>query len=216
MPLNPHKYSVMCITLDGLALSHEEQAARLCEAGARWIQLRHKGATLESWTNVAREVVAVCRSHGAVCIVNDSVDVALASGADGVHLGKHDEDWLTARRRLGRSLLLGGTVNNADDAARAITANSLDYVGVGPWRFTSTKKNLSPVLGETGVRSLVAMLDGLPAWVIGGVEPADLPALRAAGAAGVAVSSGLFRDGQVTTNFKNYANAWLDDQSCSL
>jgi len=216
MPLEVHKYSVMCITLDGLALSHEEQAARLCEAGARWIQFRHKGATLESWTKLAREVVNVCRSHGAVCIVNDSVDVALASGADGVHLGKQDEDWATARRRLGRSLLLGGTVNNADDAQRAIAANCLDYVGVGPWRFTGTKQNLSPVPGEGGVRALVAMLDGLPAWVIGGIEPADLPAVRATGAAGVAVSSGLFRAGQVTTNFKNYARAWLDDESCSI
>jgi thiamine-phosphate pyrophosphorylase len=216
MPLNPHKYSVMCITLDGLALSHEEQAARLCEAGARWIQFRHKGASLEAWTKRARDVVAVCRSHGAVCIVNDSVDVALASGADGVHLGKQDEDWGIARRRLGRSLLLGGTVNNADDAQRAIDASCLDYVGVGPWRFTGTKKNLSPVLGETRTRSLVAMLDGLPAWVIGGIEPADLPAVRAVGAAGVAVSSGLYRDGQLAANFKSYASAWLDDESCSI
>jgi len=208
MLLEPHKYAVMCITQDGLALSHEEQAARLCEAGARWIQLRHKGATLEAWTSVAREVVSVCREHGAVCIINDSVEVALASEADGVHLGKLDEDWLSARRRLGRSLLLGGTVNNSDDAARAITSNCLDYVGVGPWRYTSTKKNLSPVLGEDGVRLLVAMLDGLPVWVIGGMTPIDLPAVRATGAAGVAVSAGLFRDGGIETNFRTYAAAW--------
>jgi thiamine-phosphate pyrophosphorylase len=201
----------MCITQDGLALSHDEQAARLCEAGARWIQFRHKGATLEAWTSLAREVVAVCRSHGAVCIINDSVDVALASGADGVHLGKNDEDWMDARSRLGRSLLLGGTVNNADDASRAIAANCLDYVGVGPWRFTATKKNLSPVLGEPGVRLLVAMLDGLPSWVIGGIEPTDLPAVRAMGAAGVAVASGLFRGGQLEANFKTYAAAWAGE-----
>lgn len=206
-----HRYSVMCITQDGLALSHDEQAARLCEAGARWIQFRHKGASLESWTNVAREVVAVCRLHGAVCIINDSVDVALASGADGVHLGSRDEDWSVARRRLGRSLLLGGTVNNADDAARAINAGCLDYVGIGPWRFTSTKKDLSPVLGEPGVRLLLAMLDGLPAWVIGGIEPADLPAVRATGAAGVAVASGLFRENRIEKNYKTYVAAWADE-----
>lgn len=208
MLLEAHKYSVMCITQDGLGLSHDEQAARLCQAGARWIQFRHKGATLEAWTKRARDVVEVCRSYGAVCIVNDSVDVALASGADGVHLGKQDEDWAGARRRLGRSLLLGGTVNNAEDAERAITANCLDYVGIGPWRFTSTKKNLAPVLGEAGVRLLVAMVDGLPAWVIGGIEPPDLPAIRAMGAAGVAVSSGLYRGAQLEANFKTYASAW--------
>ncbi len=211
MLLEPHKYSVMCVTQDGLALSHQDQAERLCEAGARWIQLRHKGSTLESWTSLAREVVDVCRSHGAVCIINDSVDVALASRADGVHLGKNDEDWKIARRRLGRSLLLGGTVNNADDAARVIAAGCLDYVGIGPWRFTSTKKDLSPVLGEPGVRLLVAMLDGLPAWVIGGIEPADLPVVRASGAAGVAVVSGLFRDGRIEANFKTYAAAWAGE-----
>ena len=211
MLLEPHKYSVMCVTQDGIALSHQDQAERLCEAGARWIQLRHKGATLESWTSLAREVVAVCRAHGAVCIINDSVDVALASRADGVHLGSHDEDWATARRRLGRSLLLGGTVNNADDAARAIAAGCLDYVGIGPWRFTSTKKDLSPVLGEPGVRLLVAMLDGLPTWVIGGIAPTDLPAVRATGAAGVAVASGLFRAGRLEANYKTYVAAWADE-----
>lgn len=205
------KYSVMCITMDGLALTHDEQAARLCEAGARWIQFRHKGATLESWTKLAREVVAVCRSHGAVCIINDSVDVALASEADGVHLGENDEDWARARRRLGRSLLLGGTVNNESDAERAITMNCLDYVGVGPWRTTTTKQNLAPVLGEPGVRLLVAMLDGLPTWVIGGIEPADLPAVRATGAVGVAVASGLYRGGHVEKNYRTYASAWADD-----
>jgi thiamine-phosphate pyrophosphorylase len=211
MPIDPNRYSVMCITLDGLPLSHEDQAERLCKAGARWVQLRHKGATLEKWTEVAREVVAVCRAFGAVCIINDSVDVALAAGADGVHLGKQDEGWEAARARLGKSLLLGGTVNNAEDASRAIEAGCLDYVGVGPYRFTDTKKNLAPVLGLEGVRTLVAMLDGLPAWVIGGIEPADLPKIRATGAAGVAVSSGLFSGGRLETNFRDYASAWMSE-----
>ena len=175
------------------------------------MQFRHKGDTLENWTRLARDVVEVCRSFGAVCIVNDSVDVALASGADGVHLGKNDESWSAARARLGRSLLLGGTVNCEADAARAIKEGCLDYVGVWPLRFTTTKENLSPVLGLEGIRLLVAMMDGLPAWVIGGVVPADLPDLRLAGAAGVAVSSGLFRGGSVTENLREYELAWKED-----
>lgn len=211
MLLESHKYSVMCITQDGLALSHEDQAERLCEAGARWIQLRMKNAEPQHWINTACAVVKICREHGAVCIVNDSVDIAIAAAADGVHLGKDDENWREARRRLGRSMLLGGTVNNEKDAKRAITANCLDYVGVGPWRFTATKKNLSPVLGESGVRLLVAMLDGLPTWVIGGIEPVDLPAVRATGAAGVAVASGLFRGGQIEGNYKTYVAAWAGE-----
>jgi thiamine-phosphate pyrophosphorylase len=211
MLLEPHKYSVMCITRDGLALSHEDQAERLCKAGARWIQLRTKNVEPQSWINTACAVVSICREHGAVCIVNDSVDVAIAAAADGVHLGKDDENWREARRRLGRSMLLGGTVNNEKDARRAIAANCLDYAGVGPWRFTSTKQNLSPVLGEPGVRLLVAMLDGLPTWVIGGIKPADLSDVRALGATGVAVASGLFCDGCVEANYKAYAAAWAGD-----
>jgi thiamine-phosphate pyrophosphorylase len=211
MLLEPHKYSVMCITQDGLSLSHEDQAERLCEAGARWIQLRMKNAPPQHWINTACAVVKICREHGAVCIVNDSVDVAIAAAADGVHLGSEDENWREARRRMGRSMLLGGTVNDEKQARRALTTNCLDYVGVGPWHFTETKKNLSPVQGPAGVRLLVAMLDGLPAWIIGGIEPADLPEVRALGAAGVAVASGLFRGGRVETNFKTYAAAWAGE-----
>ncbi|MDE3083889.1 MAG: thiamine phosphate synthase, partial [Verrucomicrobiota bacterium] len=86
MPLNSaQRHSIMCLTRDSLPLTHIEQAARLCAAGARWIQLRMKNAEAESWHAAAREVVGICRAHGALCIVNDNIDVALASGADGVH-----------------------------------------------------------------------------------------------------------------------------------
>jgi thiamine-phosphate pyrophosphorylase len=216
MPLDPaQRHPVMCLTLDGLPLSHVEQTRQLCAAGARWIQLRMKHAAPEAWLAAARAVVAVCRAHDAVCIVNDSVDVTLAAGADGVHLGSLDLDWREARARLGPQKILGGTVNNLADAARARAAGGLDYVGVGPLRFTSTKQKLAPVLGLAGVSELVAALGALPAWVIGGVGPDDLPALRAAGAAGAAVSSALFRDGRVTENVRAFHAAW-SAQSVSL
>jgi thiamine-phosphate pyrophosphorylase len=209
MPLDPaQQHPVMCLTQDGLPLSHEEQARRLCAVGARWIQLRMKHAPCGVWSATAREVVGLCRAHGAVCIVDDDIDIALASDADGVHLGTLDLDWREARRRLGPTRLLGGTVNNPTDATRAIKADCLDYVGIGPWRFTSTKRNLAPVLGPDGVRALVVQLDGLPAWAIGGVEAADCPAVRATGAAGAAVSSALFRDGRIEENFCALVAAW--------
>jgi thiamine-phosphate pyrophosphorylase len=198
----------MCLTQDGLGLPHAEQARRLCAAGARWIQLRMKGASPAAWLAEAAAAADACRRHGALLIVNDSVDVALAAGADGVHLGNTDADWRRARQRLGPGRLLGGTVNNADDAVRAAVSGCLDYAGVGPLRFTSTKRNLAPVLGLDGVRDLLARLRGLPAWVIGGVEPADLPALRAAGAAGAAVSSRLYLGGRIEDNVRAYLEAW--------
>jgi thiamine-phosphate pyrophosphorylase len=213
MPLDRAKiFPLMCLTQDGLSFSHEEQARRLCAAGAKWIQLRMKNADPQLWRATASAVVAICHAHHAVCIVNDSVDVALAVGADGVHLGRDDEKWQEARERLWPDRILGGTINNAADAERAIEADCLDYVGVGPWRFTNNKKNLAPVLGAEGVRALVAQLDGLPAWAIGGIEAADLPAVRATGAAGAAVSSALFRGLSVTENFSRLLTAWESPQ----
>jgi len=198
----------MAITLDGLALDHRAQTERLCAAGARWIQLRMKRAAPETWLATAHAVVSICRAHDAICIINDSVDIALACGADGVHLGQLDLEWSAARQRLGPDRLLGGTVNNAGNVARARATGCLDYVGVGPLRFTTTKEKLAPVLGFAGVRELIAGLGDLPAWVIGGVVPADLPALRASGAAGVAVSSAFYCDRDVAEKFRAFSSAW--------
>lgn len=209
MPLDRAKiFPVMCLTQDDLPLSHEEQAQRLCTAGAKWIQLRMKNAAPDAWRSTASAVVAICRAHGAVCIINDSVEVALAVGADGVHLGRSDENWREARQRMGSARILGGTINDQSDASRAIEAGCLDYVGVGPWRFTTNKKNLAPILGVDGVRALVRQLDGIPAWVIGGVEAGDFSAVRATGAAGAAVSSTLFRGERVEENFRALLAAW--------
>jgi thiamine-phosphate pyrophosphorylase len=209
MALDPsRRFPLMCITQNGVALGHAEQAARLCAAGARWIQLRMKDAPSDLWLATAREVAATCRAHGAVCIVNDSVEIALEVGADGVHLGRTDLDWREARRRLGPDRVLGGTVNYLTEADRAREAGCLDYVGVGPLRFTRTKKELAPLQGFEGIRALLARLDGLPAWAIGGIEVADLPILREAGATGAAVCSALFRGGQVVENVKAFLDAW--------
>jgi thiamine-phosphate pyrophosphorylase len=209
MPLNPGQhFPVMCLTLDGRGLTHVGQAAGLCAAGARWIQLRMKGAERGAWLAEARATVAVCRPFGAVVIVNDDAEIAAESGADGVHLGSRDGDWRAARHLLGDGALIGGTVNHAADAERAAAAGCLDYVGIGPFRFTATKQNLAPVLGLDGIRALLPLLGGLPAWAIGGIEPADLPAIREAGLAGVAVSSGLGRSGRTAENLAAYLAHW--------
>ncbi len=209
MPLDPlMRFPVMCLTQDGLGITHAEQARRLCAAGARWVQLRMKGAPRAEWLAQASAAAAACRAHGAVLIVNDSVEVAADCGADGVHLGSLDTGWEQARARLGAGRIIGGTVNCAADAARAAGASCLDYVGVGPLRFTRTKDNLSPVLGLAGVRDLIALLGALPAWVIGGVEARDLPGIAGAGAAGVAVSSALHRGGLPEENLRALRGAW--------
>src|SRR5690606_3645376 len=129
------------------------------------------------------------------------------------HLGKLDGDWTAARARLGPDRILGGTVNDTEAARRAAACGALDYVGIGPWRLTTTKKNLAPVLGPEGIAPLLPILDGLPAWVIGGIRPDDLPAIRALGARGVAVSSALFSTHDLPSRHAAFLAAWLSETS---
>ena len=209
MRLKPEQRArVMCLTQDDLPISHLEQAVRLCMGGARWIQVRMKNAPTREMLHTATMIAAVCRRYEAVCIVNDEVDFAIAARAHGVHLGKTDGSWREARKRLCRGMILGGTVNNLADADRATRAGCLDYVGIGPWRATTTKKNAAPVLGPAGVAELVAALDGLPAWAIGGITAEDVPEVRAIGAEGVAVCSALYRENRISDNFRAFSEAW--------
>ena len=154
----------MAITQDGGPMPHAEQAARLCAAGVRFLQLRMKDVARAEWLATAREVAAICRANGALCIINDSVEIALEVGADGAHLGQKDMDWGEARRRLGPGLILGGTVNRLHEAEKAVRAGCLDYVGIGPLRFTRTKKELAPLQGYEGLRGLLGVLGEIPAW----------------------------------------------------
>lgn len=185
--------SLQFLTLDGLSLGHAEQARAACEGGVRWVQLRAKGLGFEAWADLAREVVAVCRAHGALCTVNDSPGVAHAAGADGVHLGKSDVSVASARALLGADALVGVTLNQLADLPR-LDSGRVDYVGVGPFRSTLTKPGHAPVHTAESLRELVAAAR-LPAYVIGGVTSVDFPALRAAGARGAAVSAAIARAG---------------------
>jgi len=202
------RFPLMAITQNGVDLGHAEQAEQLCAAGVRWLQLRMKEASAADWRATAAKVAATCRQAGTVCIVNDSVDIALEVGADGVHLGRTDLDWKAARQRLGPEKILGGTVNYTWEAEKAAAAGCLDYVGVGPLRFTRTKKELAPLQGFDGIRGLLALLQGLPAWAIGGIEVADVAPLRELGVAGTAVCSALLRGGTVAANVRGFLEAW--------
>ena len=198
----------MALTQDGLGLSHVDQARVLVASGIRWIQLRIKNAGRDTWLAIASDVVAVAHDVGAIVTINDSVEIALASGADGAHLGSLDGAWDAARESLGPERVLGGTVHNECDARLASASGVLDYVGVGPFRFTATKRDLAPLLGLEGIVALLPLLGALPAWAIGGIQPSDLPALRDAGLHGVAVSAALYSNNRVASNCKSFLAAW--------
>jgi thiamine-phosphate pyrophosphorylase len=155
------------------------------EAGADVIQVRVKGWTDHDLLELAQQVVAWCQPFGAACIVNDRVDVALATGADGVHLGAEDLPVSVARRLLGPHAVVGGTARDAA-TARELVAAGASYLGVGPCFATVTKTGLPDPIGLAGVAAVAAAVD-VPIIAIGGVRADQIAELRAVGAYGVAV-----------------------------
>jgi thiamine-phosphate pyrophosphorylase len=138
---------------------------------------------------LARRVLALCRPYGATCLVNDRLHVALAVGADGGHVGADDLPVPVARRVLGAGAVLGATAREPVAAAAAVEAGAT-YLGVGPCHATTTKSGLPDPIGPGGVRAVAEAVD-VPIYAIGGVTAASVPALRAAGAYGVAVIGAL-------------------------
>lgn len=203
---------IQCLTQDGLELSHEAQVLALCVAGAKWIQLRFKEATDHAVATVAEACLPVCRESGVRLIINDRIHVALQVGADGVHLGSLDMPWPEARALVGPDFIVGGTVNSVADAARASVPGLLDYVGVGPFRFTKTKRNLAPILSNGEWQEILRALGPIPSYAIGGIRVEDLSVIRERGLTGVAVCSSVYRHAEVTENYRAFLNAWECDE----
>lgn len=181
--------SFQVLTQDGVpGMSHGDLARLACQGGARWIQLRAKNLPVREWLIEARAVAKVCRAFDATFIINDNPDIARQAGADGVHLGQVDLPVSEARRQLGPGRIIGGTANTIEQARRHF-ADGADYVGGGPFRFTTTKKGLAPVLGMEGLRALAAEFPGRPLVAIGGIRLDDVEELLKAGLHGVAVSA---------------------------
>ncbi|AFE10476.1 thiamine-phosphate pyrophosphorylase [Corallococcus coralloides DSM 2259] len=164
-----------------------DKAGRLLEGGARVIQLRMKHAPPREALAAARAVVALCRRAGAVCLINDRVDLALLSDAHGVHVGDEDLPPEAARELLGPGRYVGVTARGTE-GAKAARAAGADYVGVGPLFGTTTKVVAAPVLGLEAFRRVVAD-SPLPVVGIGGVGLSNIASVAATGAHGAAVVS---------------------------
>ncbi len=171
-----------------------EGSEAVLKGGCRWIQLRMKESTEDEIVAAGQEVRRLCREYGATFIVDDHVELVERLGADGVHLGKNDMPVAEARKILGKDRIIGATANTFEDICRAAEAGA-DYIGLGPFRFTSTKKNLSPVLGLEGYASIMERCRdaglALPVVAIGGITADDVPALLGTGISGIAVSGTL-------------------------
>ena len=168
-----------------------EEAQMAIEGGCRWIQLRIKDASDDEVRQVAMEIIPMCRETETFLIIDDRVELVNELKVSGVHLGKNDMDPLEAREILGPHAIIGITANTAEDIIR-YKGKDVDYVGLGPFRHTTTKKNLSPVLGIEGYASVVSQVRQagveLPIVAIGGITIDDIDAIMATGVNGIAVS----------------------------
>lgn len=168
--------------------SHAALAEMAARGGADAVQFREKRPwTTRERIEVARACLAACREHGTLLLVDDFADVALAAGADAIHLGRNDLDVATARRIVGPEVIIGGTANSYEEAARVWTTD-IDYIGVGPIYGTRSKANPAPDMGlETLAR--ICADSPVPVVAIGSITAERIAEVMAAGAYGVAVLS---------------------------
>ena len=179
------------------------------EGGCRWIQLRMKDATDDEVRPIAIKAQQLCRHYNAKFIIDDRVALVRELGADGVHLGKNDMPIREARQILGPDYIIGGTANTFEDAKAHYEA-SADYIGCGPFRFTTTKQKLAPVLGLDGYRHIIQQMRAaninIPIVAIGGITKDDIPAILQTGITGIALSGTVLRADDPIAEMKHIIN----------
>lgn len=216
-----NNYRLQFITHCTERYSYVDSARIALEGGCRWIQLRMKDADESLLEETALIVQKMCRDYGATFIIDDNVHLVKKIKADGVHLGKNDMPIIEAREILGDDFIIGGTVNTFDDIFKIIrntqvgtstssetennslssTANgqkpTANYFGCGPFRFTSTKKNLAPILGLEGYENIIADMKrnniNIPLVAIGGITKDDISDILKTGVDGIALSGSVLK-----------------------
>jgi thiamine-phosphate pyrophosphorylase len=175
-------------------ISHLEAIKKTLIAGAKWIQLRVKNKPEEVILELAIKANSLCKAYGAKLIVNDHPLIALKAEAYGLHLGLADMPIAEARSIVGDKMIIGGTANTFDHVKQRV-AEGADYIGLGPYRFTNTKQNLSPIIGLEGYETIMEQvsISGIttPIIAIGGIELADISLIMTTGVYGVALSGAL-------------------------
>ena len=198
----PRLYPITDARLSGL--SHAEQVERMARGGAQVIQLREKHKDARQFFREAEAALRVARAHGLRLIINDRVDIALALGADGVHLGQDDLPPEAARHLLGERAVIGFSTHNLEQALAA-SRLPVDYLAIGPIFPTSSKDNPDAIVGLDGLRRVRAALPALPLVAIGGITPANALETLAAGANSLAVISALLADpAQIEARTRNW------------
>ncbi|MEZ3465564.1 thiamine phosphate synthase [Muribaculum intestinale] len=179
------------ITHPSPRFSITEEVRLVLEGGCKWIQLRMKDASYDEMRATALEIIPLCKENDAIMVIDDNVRLTDELRVHGVHLGKNDMPPRQAREELGPHAIIGVTANTAEDIL-AMRGIDVDYVGLGPFRFTTTKSALSPVIGLDGYRDIMSAIRNagseLPVVAIGGITLDDIIPLMETGINGVAMS----------------------------
>lgn len=174
--------------------THLSTIQNALDAGCKWIQLRVKNEPSAVIFQYAVEAKSLCDKYEAKLIVNDHPTIAAGVGAYGLHLGLQDMPIAQARIIVGKNTIIGGTANTFEHIKQRV-AEGADYIGFGPYRFTTTKQNLSPIVGLEGYISIIKQVRlagiDIPIIAIGGIEADDIPLIMEAGLYGVAVSGAI-------------------------
>lgn len=190
-------YKLQFITHFNEQYSYIESARVALDGGCKWIQLRMKDADEALLEETAIIVQKMCKNYGATFIIDDNVLLAKKINADGVHLGKNDMPIHEARKILGDEFIIGGTVNSFEDIVKITTHAMPDYFGCGPFRFTTTKQNLAPILGLEGYKNIITQIRenniNIPLVAIGGIGKEDIEQIMDCGVGGVALSGSVLR-----------------------
>ncbi|CAM1347965.1 MULTISPECIES: thiamine phosphate synthase [Tenacibaculum] len=182
------------ITQGKTAEEHLENIQRACSSGVEWVQLRLKNVDPKTILETAKKAREITAHYQTRLIINDYYKVAKEVNADGVHLGKKDACPLKVRDYLGKFYSIGGTANTLEECKELLT-KKVDYIGLGPFQFTETKKNLSPVIGEAGYKVLIEELNSeTPIIAVGGITLDTVTSIIKTGVFGVAVSGAITND----------------------
>lgn len=186
---------------------HIENIQKACTSGSELVQLRLKNVSENKILKLATQAREITNHFQTRLIINDHYKIAKAIKADGVHLGKTDICPTIARKELYSWQIIGGTANTLEDCQTLITKN-VDYIGLGPFRFTETKANLSPVLGLEGYAAIIdALQTETPVLAIGGITLEDVTAILNTGISGIAISGQITQDFDRVKQFNQLLNA---------
>lgn len=194
--------SLMCLTRDDSIANHFEQVKTLLQTGAKLIQLRSKSISRQDLYTQAKGAADLCKKHNCTLIINDDYNLAKYVDAEGVHVGIDDAPIELIRNELPEGKLIGKTVHSIDEAKLALIEKP-DYVGLGPYRSSYTKKDLQPTLNEEDIKHIVNVLSPLPIFLIGGLSINDFYLIEKFDIQGLALCSALFSQGLNSTNMKD-------------